>query len=135
MATQTQVETLRGVLETMKQSVQEERQTVERQRLELSEREPELEEQGQKEASRIVLEQEEGRLRDRLRQVDDALLRIGAGTYGRCQACGQDIDPRRLQAMPWTPLCRDCADSGQPGSEEAGEMADLDEGPVRPIDV
>lgn len=40
-----------------------------------------------------------------LQQVRDALKRIDAGTYGRCVVDGAPIEPRRLEAEPWTPYC------------------------------
>ena len=32
--------------------------------------------------------------------IDQALMRIDEGTYGRCGRCGKEIDERRLEAMP-----------------------------------
>lgn len=43
-----------------------------------------------------------------LTAIDEALARIDAGTYGRCESCGAQIAPERLEAMPWTTLCIDC---------------------------
>lgn len=40
-----------------------------------------------------------------LQQVRDALQRISAGTYGKCIDCGKQIEPARLEAVPWTPYC------------------------------
>ncbi len=40
-----------------------------------------------------------------LTEVEDALKRIEAGTYGRCTACGEQIPDKRLEAMPWVALC------------------------------
>ena len=37
---------------------------------------------------------------DELREVQEALGRIEAGSYGLCLKCGQPIDPRRLAASP-----------------------------------
>jgi len=42
-----------------------------------------------------------------LLQVRDALQRIQGGTYGRCIDCGRQIDSARLDAIPWTPYCRE----------------------------
>ncbi len=44
-----------------------------------------------------------------LRQIDAALDRLAAGTYGECAKCGEDIAPERLKAVPATPLCAACA--------------------------
>ena len=40
-----------------------------------------------------------------LQQVQDALRRIEDGTYGKCLADGGPIEPKRLDAVPWTPYC------------------------------
>lgn len=32
--------------------------------------------------------------------IDQALLRIKEGMYGKCARCGRDIDERRLEALP-----------------------------------
>ncbi|HEU5288489.1 MAG TPA: TraR/DksA C4-type zinc finger protein [Candidatus Limnocylindria bacterium] len=41
----------------------------------------------------------------RIRQIDDALERLEAGTYGTCLVCGQPIPDERLEAIPDTPYC------------------------------
>jgi RNA polymerase-binding transcription factor len=41
--------------------------------------------------------------------IDAALRRIEDGTYGICSSCGKSISPERLEALPWAPLCIDCA--------------------------
>ena len=40
-----------------------------------------------------------------LQQVRDALQRIEDGTFGRCVVDGGPIEPKRLEAVPWTPYC------------------------------
>ncbi len=40
-----------------------------------------------------------------LTQVRDALQRIEDGTYGKCTACGRQIEPARLEAVPWAAYC------------------------------
>jgi RNA polymerase-binding transcription factor DksA len=49
------------------------------------------------------------KLRDTLQEVEDALLKLGNGRYGVCENCGQPIDPVRLEAMPATRYCINCA--------------------------
>ena len=44
----------------------------------------------------------------RRRQVEAALDRIDAEEYGECQSCGEEIEPRRLEAQPEAPLCLEC---------------------------
>jgi len=49
---------------------------------------------------------EEGAER-RLGQIDAALARIEAGTFGMCEVCGKPIGIERLRAVPWATLCID----------------------------
>jgi DnaK suppressor protein len=43
-----------------------------------------------------------------LAEVEDALRRMDAGTYGTCRHCGARIDLARLKAMPTASLCLSC---------------------------
>jgi len=43
-----------------------------------------------------------------LRAIDEALARIEQGIYGVCQTCGNPIPKARLEAVPWTRVCREC---------------------------
>jgi DnaK suppressor protein len=47
-------------------------------------------------------------LRDTLRDVEQALERMAAGTYGTCDNCGQPIADERLDALPAARLCLNC---------------------------
>lgn len=49
--------------------------------------------------------------KSRLRQVEEALARYAAGTYGTCVECGQEIDIARLEAIPYTSMCLRCAET------------------------
>ena len=40
--------------------------------------------------------------------VETALALLGDGEYGICLECGEDINPKRLAAIPWTTLCVSC---------------------------
>ncbi len=44
-----------------------------------------------------------------IRRIEAALARIEAGDYGICATCGQEIEPSRLDVLPDTPFCRNCA--------------------------
>ncbi len=58
---------------------------------------------------RVIMEK---RIRDQLVEVEHALHKLAEGTYGRCDVCGQPIDPARLEALPQATLCLSCK-SGQ----------------------
>ena len=49
--------------------------------------------------------QEETLAAQTLVEVQDALRRIEDGTYGKCIQCGRDIEPARLEAIPWARYC------------------------------
>ncbi len=55
------------------------------------------------------------RLEDSLEQVTGALERIETGEYGKCQHCGQQISPARLEALPYAELCIDCQEKRETG--------------------
>lgn len=44
--------------------------------------------------------------------VDKALRKIEEGTYGLCEKCGNQIDPKRLEAFPSATACMDCKRKG-----------------------
>ena len=50
--------------------------------------------------------------RQAVEQIDAAVARIDAGTYGLCTQCGQKIPRMRLKAIPYADLCVDCKAGG-----------------------
>jgi hypothetical protein len=48
-----------------------------------------------------------------LRAIEDALARISHDRFGVCETCGSRISRARLEAVPWTRLCRDCKEREQ----------------------
>lgn len=50
-----------------------------------------------------------------LSQIDDALERMDDDGYGVCINCGQEIQPKRLDAVPWTRYCITCQDLQERG--------------------
>jgi DnaK suppressor protein len=46
--------------------------------------------------------------RNTLKLIEEALDRIGEGSYGECINCGEEISQKRLDAIPWTPHCIRC---------------------------
>ena len=51
--------------------------------------------------------------RNQLFQIDSALRRIERGEFGRCQTCQKEISKKRLNALPWTPLCIECQEKAE----------------------
>lgn len=51
------------------------------------------------------------KLRETLGDVEAALQKVEAGTYGVCENCGKAIQPARLEAFPSARFCIDCASS------------------------
>ncbi|MHB1928753.1 MAG: TraR/DksA family transcriptional regulator [Acidimicrobiales bacterium] len=47
-----------------------------------------------------------------IEEIDRALAKIGAGTYGVCERCGQPIAQARLEALPYASLCVACKSGG-----------------------
>lgn len=47
-------------------------------------------------------------LRQHLALVDRALVKLDAGDFGTCRACGREVGRDRLQALPEAEFCRDC---------------------------
>jgi RNA polymerase-binding transcription factor len=60
-------------------------------------------------AERGEVEALAAKLRDTLDEVQQALDKLAEGGYGTCENCGQPIDPVRLEAMPATRYCINCA--------------------------
>lgn len=53
--------------------------------------------------------------RTQLLQVDEALKRMDAETFGYCASCSREIAPRRLEAIPWARYCVDCQELAEKG--------------------
>lgn len=58
-----------------------------------------------------VIDTLEGEATKELKQVMHAMSRIEAGEGETCERCGEAINPRRLEALPYTTRCRECADA------------------------
>jgi DnaK suppressor protein len=60
-----------------------------------------------------------------LRNVRGALRRVDEGSFGVCLHCEEDISPRRLAAVPWTPFCIQCQEIVD--RRHSGDAGTLDE--------
>lgn len=45
---------------------------------------------------------------EKLKRIESALKRIEQGTYGKCQRCGKEIPPERLELIPYVETCISC---------------------------
>ena len=68
-----------------------------------------LEDQAQEIVNDEVVDQLEELNLAKLKSLDHALERIDLGEYETCSNCGQKIELKRLNAMPTTTLCKNCA--------------------------
>jgi DnaK suppressor protein len=64
---------------------------------------------GQVTAERGEVEALTGQLAETLTDIEDALAKFDAGTYGQCESCQRRIGEARLEAMPAARLCIECA--------------------------
>ena len=53
--------------------------------------------------------------RQLLQMVETALQRIREGSFGECVGCGNEINPKRLEAVPWTRHCIECQEKLEQG--------------------
>ncbi len=53
--------------------------------------------------------------RQLLQMVDTALFRMREGSFGECIACGEEINAKRLEAVPWTRHCIACQEKLEQG--------------------
>ncbi len=58
--------------------------------------------------------------RQLLQMVEGALSRIREGTFGECISCGNEINAKRLEAVPWTRYCIECQEKLEKGLLEQG---------------
>ena len=56
-----------------------------------------------------VLEQEGRLAQEEISKIKAAFARMEAGEFGYCVKCGDEISPERLDVVPFTPFCRNCA--------------------------
>lgn len=75
-------------------------------RLVLSEHDIEPEETAQKESIADVLATLDEREQKDIQAINRALARIELGEFGSCAVCGKEIEVERLEAIPWTSVCR-----------------------------
>lgn len=53
--------------------------------------------------------------RSQLQLVNEALVRLREGSFGECIACGEELNLKRLEAVPWAGLCINCQEKVEQG--------------------
>ncbi len=61
--------------------------------------------------------------RTQLSLIRLALERLHDGSYSECLMCGDEISPKRLEAVPWTPYCISCQEKIENGEVDSSELA------------
>lgn len=83
-------------------------------RIEEEVREPcDLEDIGQMTYTQELLDNLSAREIFLVKEIDHALYKMQAGTYGICEYCGEEIQLERLQAIPWTRYHAHCAEKAE----------------------
>jgi len=54
-----------------------------------------------------------------LRETRSALARLENGTFGSCLNCEEEINPKRLWAVPWASFCIQCQEEAERRKETA----------------
>lgn len=57
---------------------------------------------------------------DQLIQMEQAERKLEEGTYGVCESCGQEIDERRLELMPFANYCMPCQEQREGPEKKQG---------------
>ena len=88
-----------------------------------AEAEPDVFDKIQRAADRAVVIETLDRRSLLLRQVQSALERLRDGSYGQCLRCEEQINPKRLTAVPWAQFCLRCQEEAD---REERRCADAD---------
>jgi len=59
-----------------------------------------------------------------LANIERALVRIRAGTYGECEGCGNKIPLARLNALPYATSCIECQRAAEISGGAGGQAGD-----------
>ena len=77
--------------------------------------------------SKEYLFEQSSQKRTTLRLIEAALQRMTEGSFGTCVACSDEIQIRRLQAVPWTQFCLSCQEEleGEVGASVSARTSQL----------
>jgi DnaK suppressor protein len=71
-------------------------------------REPDWPDQAASEETLVLLSRLSDREREEVKEIDAAMRRIEAGSFGRCERCSGSIGRQRLRAVPEARFCLEC---------------------------
>jgi DnaK suppressor protein len=101
----------------------------------LEQQESEFEESAQKDRITRLISRLKERDRQKILEIDAALNRMAAGSYGKCQKCGREIGIKRLRALPATTLCINCAAARESKGRPTSTTEPSERLPMRDRDV
>ncbi len=58
-----------------------------------------------------------------LTRINEALDRLEAGSFGRCNECAEEISEARLRALPFAVRCKDCEEARENSSRRERLLA------------
>jgi DnaK suppressor protein len=108
---------LRAALLDSKRDIEQQITHLEESRKAQEESEIETGDAAQKEDLIRLLDHFFGRGKEEIKEIDRALERMATGNYGICEICGRRIEPKRLNVLPQTRLCRSCAQKFEKSQE------------------
>ena len=100
---------LKSLLLRMRQEIYDRLQGLESDWDALSERDIEWEEEAQKADLSGLYHQLDEREKGEIEEIDQALMKLAADTYGVCEKCRKPIALNRLKTLPATRFCKRCA--------------------------
>lgn len=78
---------------------------------------PELEEESQEQNIARLLARLDDRGMAEIQRIDETIVRIDSGDYGRCEECDEPIPLERLEALPTATTCVFCAEARERAAE------------------
>ena len=119
--TKTELSKYRNILETKQAELQ---QVIRNREAITIEKSPDALDEVQHAAERELAIRNLDRESSLLRNVRAALRRMDEGNFGVCLHCEEDISPKRLNAVPWTPYCIQCQEAADRNREEMNDAFD-----------
>ncbi|KPK27310.1 MAG: hypothetical protein AMJ61_06140 [Desulfobacterales bacterium SG8_35_2] len=107
---------LKDLLLTQRREIFERVQGLESEWEILSAHDIEREEEAQKADLTALFGQLDDLEKQEIEDIDLALTKMAAATYGVCEKCRKTISPKRLETLPATRLCKRCARAAEEGT-------------------